>query len=189
MKSQTFERITKETEVRLTLGTPATRIDTDLPMLSHLVEQLGFHGRLGLELRARDLMPLGDGHHLAEDVALALGRALDQALGDRSGLARYGQRLLPMDEALATCAVDVGGRPYPVLDLPLPSPMLGGLASENITHFFRTLALEARITLHLKVTGENTHHMAEAAFKALGQALREAMAPAEDLRSTKGVLR
>ncbi len=189
MKPLTLERTTKESVVKLSLGTTETRIDTDLPMLSHLVEQLGFHGGLGIELHARDLMPLGDGHHLAEDVAIVLGRALDQALGDRAGIARYGQRLLPMDEALATCAVDVGGRPCPVIDLPLPTPMLGGLASENVTHFFRTLALEGRITLHLSVKGENAHHMAEAAFKALGQALREALAPAEDLRSTKGVLR
>jgi imidazoleglycerol-phosphate dehydratase len=94
-----------------------------------------------------------------------------------------------MDEALATCALDIGGRPFPVVDLPLPAPMLGGLAAENVAHFFRTLALEARFTLHLRAKGGNAHHMAEAAFKALGLALREALAPVEGLLSTKGVLR
>ncbi|WP_306601973.1 imidazoleglycerol-phosphate dehydratase [Geothrix sp. 21YS21S-2] len=183
-----FERITKETRVALTLGAGGA-VATSVPMLTHFLDQLNLYGGLGLELEAVDLMPLGDGHHLAEDVAIALGRALDQALGGREGRARYGQRLLPMDETLATVALDIGGRPYPVIDIPFPSETLGGLATENIVHFFRTLALEGRFTLHLKVTGENAHHMAEAAFKGVGFALREAMAEADGLRSTKGVLR
>lgn len=183
-----FERLTKETSIRLVLGSPTPGLATDVPMLTHFLEQLDLYGGLGLELEARDLQPLGDGHHLCEDVAILLGRALDRALGDRSGRARYGQRLLPMDEALATVALDIGGRPYPVVDLALPPVMLGGLAAENVGHFFRTLALEARFTLHLSVKGENAHHMAEAAFKGVGLALREALAPAEGLRSTKGVL-
>jgi imidazoleglycerol-phosphate dehydratase len=183
-----FERITKETKVTLTLGGGGT-VATSLPMLTHFLDQLNLYGGLELSLEAVDLMPLGDGHHLAEDVAIALGRALDLALGGREGRARYGQRLLPMDEALATVALDIGGRPYPVVDLPVRAETLGGLATENIAHFFRTLALEARFTLHLTVRGENAHHMAEAAFKALGLALREAMAQADGLRSTKGVLR
>lgn len=183
-----FERITKETRVTLTLGTGGA-VATSVPMLTHFLDQLNLYGGLGLELEAVDLMPLGDGHHLAEDVAIALGRALDQALGGREGRARYGQRLLPMDETLATVALDIGGRPYPVVDIPFPAETLGGLATENIVHFFRTLALEGRFTLHLKVTGENAHHMAEAAFKGVGFALREAMTEADGLRSTKGVLR
>jgi imidazoleglycerol-phosphate dehydratase len=183
-----FERVTKETRVRLTLGGDGG-ITTPIPMLTHFLDQLNLYGGLELTLEAEDLMPLGDGHHLAEDVAIALGRALDTALGGREGRARYGQRLLPMDETLATVALDLGGRPYPVVDLPFTSPMLGGLATENVTHFFRTLALEARFTLHLTVRGENAHHMAEAAFKGVGFALREAMADSEGLRSTKGVLR
>jgi imidazoleglycerol-phosphate dehydratase len=183
-----YERITKETRVRLTLGS-AGPVSTSLPMLTHFLDQLNLYGGLELALEAEDLMPLGDGHHLAEDVAIALGRALDLALGTREGRARYGQRLLPMDEALATVALDIGGRPYPVVDIPFRSAALGELATENVTHFFRTLALEARFTLNLKVTGENAHHMAEAAFKGVGLALREALAPAEGLRSTKGVLR
>jgi imidazoleglycerol phosphate dehydratase HisB len=183
-----FERATKETRVRLTLGEGGA-ISTSVPMLTHFLDQLNLYGDLGLALEAEDLAPLGDGHHLAEDVAIALGRALDQDLGGREGRARYGQRLLPMDETLATVALDLGGRPYPVIRIPFPPVQLGGLAAENVTHFFRTLALEARFTLHLTVTGENVHHMAEAAFKGLGFALREALAPAEGLLSTKGVLR
>lgn len=188
MKPSTFERTTRETRVMLRLG-EATSIQTSEPMLSHFLEQFSFYGGLGLTLEAEDLQPLGDGHHLTEDVAIALGRALDQALGDRAGIARYGQRLLPMDEALATCALDVGGRPWPAVTIAFPTPTLGSLATENILHFFRSLALEARFTLHLSVQGENAHHMAEAGFKALGLALREALSPAEGLRSTKGVLR
>lgn len=183
-----FERITKETRVVLTLGAGGA-VATSVPMLTHFLDQLNLYGGLGLDLEAVDLMPLGDGHHLAEDVAIALGRALDQALGGREGRARYGQRLLPMDEALATCAVDVGGRPWPAVSIAFPTTALGSLATENILHFFRSLALEGRFTLHLNVQGENTHHMAESAFKALGLALREALSPAEGLRSTKGVLR
>lgn len=183
-----FERITKETRVALTLWGEGT-VATSVPMLTHFLDQLNLYGGLGLGLEAVDLAPLGDGHHLAEDVAIALGRALDQSLGGREGRARYGQRLLPMDETLATVALDIGGRPYPVVDIPFRTESLGGLATENIVHFFRTLALEGRFTLHLKVTGENAHHMAEAAFKGVGFALREALAPADGLRSTKGVLR
>jgi imidazoleglycerol-phosphate dehydratase len=189
MKPITFERNTRETRIRLSLGTDVGSIRTSLPMLSHFLEQLSFYSGIGLDLEAEDLLPLGDGHHLAEDVAIALGRALDAVLEDRSRLQRHGQRLLPMDEALATCALDIGGRPWAVLEIPFPIPMLGGLATENILHFFRSLAMEARFTLHLSVAGENAHHLAEAGFKALGLALREALTPAEDLRSTKGVLR
>jgi imidazoleglycerol phosphate dehydratase HisB len=183
-----FERITKETKVTVTLG-GGGGVTTSVPMLTHFLDQLNLYGDLNLTLAAEDLMPLGDGHHLAEDVAIAMGRALDQHLGAREGRARYGQRLLPMDETLATVALDIGGRPYPVVDIPFTKEMLGGLATEMIVHFFRTLALEARFTLHLTVRGENAHHMAEAAFKGLGFALREAMAQADGLRSTKGVLR
>lgn len=188
LSALTLERRTRETEVVVRLGAGETRLDTGLPMLDHLLEAFAFYAGLDLTLEARDLMPLGDGHHLAEDVAMVLGRALGQSLGDRSGRTRYGQRLLPMDEALATCALDIGGRPFALLDLALPTPTLGGLASENVAHLVRTLAMEARFTVHLSVRGENAHHMAEAAFKALGLALREALAPAEGLRSTKGVL-
>lgn len=188
MLNTRLERRTRETCIRLSLGGDALSIRTGEPFLDHFLEQLAFHGDFGLEIQAEEFLPLGDGHHLTEDVAILLGRAFTQALGERSGLARYGQRRLPMDEALADCALDLGGRPHAVLDLPFPVSNLGGLGTENLGHFFRSLAMEARWTIHLSVRGENTHHMAEACFKALGLALREALAPVEGLRSTKGVL-
>lgn len=188
MKKLTLERQTRESRISVELQSEAPGISTGLPMLDHFLDQLSFYSGLSLRLEAQDLMPLGDGHHLAEDIAIVLGRALDQGLGDRKGVARYGQRMLPMDEALATVALDLGGRAWAVLAMDLPAPMLGALATENIPHFFRTLAMEGRFTLHLNVTGGNAHHMAEAAFKGFAMALREALAPVSDLRSTKGVL-
>ncbi len=185
-------RETSETRVELELGRPAgeTLVETGLPFFDHLLAQLVFYWGTGLRLRAREFAPLGDGHHLAEDVALALGRALDERLGDRSGLARYGQRLLPMDEALATAAVDLGGRPFAVLRGKVPRLAAGGFDGANAAHFFRTFAAEARLTLHLSVRGHNAHHVLEASCKALGLALAEACAPSgSGVRSTKGVLR
>lgn len=187
----TLERTTSETAVRVVLGGEPgrVRVETPLAPLTHFLTQLGFYWGVGLELEAEDRFPLGDGHHLAEDAALVLGRALDRLLGDRSGIARYGQRWLPMDEALALAVVDAGGRAVAAVDTPLSGRAVGGLAGENLVHFFRTFAAEGRLTLHLKVTGENTHHVAEAAFKALGMALAEATAPRDGgVRSTKGVL-
>jgi imidazoleglycerol phosphate dehydratase HisB len=185
------ERTTRETAVRVAIPGQGERVlvRTDVPMLSHLLEQLGWYWGLGLEVEARDLAPLGDGHHLAEDVGIALGRALDARLGDRAGIARFGQRLLPMDEALARVAVDAGGRAFFAFSGALPSPTLGGLASECVPHLLRTLATEARLTLHVSVTGASPHHMAEACFKAVGLALAEALAPSgRVVLSTKGVL-
>jgi imidazoleglycerol phosphate dehydratase HisB len=186
-----FERSTSETVVRVVIpGVPdVVAVRTDVPMLSHLLEQLGYYWGLGLEVEARDLAPLGDGHHLAEDVAIALGRALDARLGSRAGLARFGQRWLPMDEALAEVAVDVGGRSFFAFTGTLPAPMLGGLACECVPHVLRTLASEARLTLHVSVRGSSAHHMAEACFKGVGLALAEALAPSpRGVLSTKGVL-
>jgi imidazoleglycerol phosphate dehydratase HisB len=187
-----IERTTRETAVRVTLsdGPGEVGVRTDVAMLSHLVEQLGSYSGLALEIEAADLQPLGDGHHLAEDVAIVLGCALDRLLGDRAGLTRFGQRWLPMDDALALAALDVGGRAFFAFEGKLPEPTLGGLASECVEHFLRTLAMGARITLHVRVTGTSPHHMAEACFKAVGMALAEALAPTgRGVRSTKGVLR
>lgn len=187
----TRERETAETRVRVTLGAESSRVETPIPMLTHLLEQLAFYWGVGLDIRAEEASPAGDGHHLTEDVALVLGRALDRLLGDRRGLRRYGQRWLPMDEALVLVALDLGGRPHASLRLPLPPVPLGCLLPETVPHFFRTLAMEGRLTLHLRSgRGSGAHHLAEAAFKATGLALAEAMSPWEDgPRSTKGVLR
>jgi imidazoleglycerol phosphate dehydratase HisB len=186
-----IERRTRETRVAVELGGTASgvRIATPVPMFSHLLVQLGFYWGVGLMVTAEDLQPLGDSHHLAEDTALGLGRALADLLGDRSGRRRYGQRWLPMDDALALAVVDIGGRSWLSFEADFPASMLGGLACENIGHFFDSLSRAASLTLHLKVTGRNAHHMAEALFKAAGLALAEAMAPWDGgVRSTKGVL-
>lgn len=184
------ERVTRETRVLVELGPAgAVRVQTPVPVFSHLLDQLGFYWGIGLVLEAEEFQPLGDAHHLAEDAAVTLGRALAERLGDRAGLRRYGQRWLPMDDALALAAVDVGGRSWLAFEAAFPTPALGGLACENIGHFFDSLSRAAGVTLHLRVTGANAHHMAEALFKAAGLALAEAMEPWDGgLRSTKGVL-
>lgn len=190
-ESVVVERTTGETAVRVVIPgiSKKVAVRTDVPMLSHLLEQLGLLWGLGLEVEARDLAPLGDGHHLAEDVGIALGRALGARLGDRAGMMRFGHRLLPMDEALAQVAVDIGGRSFFAFSGALPAPSLGGLASDCVPHLLRTLAAEARVTLHVTVSGTSPHHMAEACFKALGLALAEALAPVDrGVLSTKGVL-
>lgn len=186
-----IERTTNETRVRVELGggSEILSVQTPIPMFTHMLEQLGFYWGVGLVVAAEESVPCGDGHHLVEDVAITLGQVLDQWLAARKGIQRFGQRWLPMDDALALAVLDLGGRPWVTLDIPLPAPSLGGLLTENIPHFWRSFALASRITLHLKVTGESGHHMAEASFKAVGMALREALAPWEGgARSTKGVL-
>jgi len=193
MKQKIFslERKTRETAVRVVLGgeKPLQRIVTPLPLFSHFVEQLTYYAGLPAEVEAQDLVP-ADEHHVVEDTAIVLGTVWGQVLGDRTGIQRFGQRWLPMDDALALAALDVGGRFWYALAADFPRPELGGLACENIRHFFRSFADAARITLHQQVRGENTHHMAEALFKATGLALAEAMTPwtRGEARSTKGVL-
>ena len=190
-KSVQLERRTGETELRITLGGPELqgRIRTPLPMFSHLLEQLAFYAAWPLDLDATSAGPAPDDHHLVEDTAILLGAAYGEWLGDRAGLARFGQRWLPMDDALALAAVDLGGRAWLSFSDRFTRPSLGELACENIRHFFYSFAQGARITLHLHVSGTNTHHQAEALFKAAGLALAEAQGDwPTGVRSTKGVL-
>lgn len=185
-------RETHETRIELELqpGPGERSIDTPLPVFSHFLDQFCFYWGHGITLTAGETGRSDDGHHLVEDTALALGIVLGRHLGDRSGLARFGQRWLPMDDALALAVVDVGGRPWCTQRIAFPTHTLPGLPAENIRHFFRSLALESKITLHLQGEGENTHHLAEALFKAAGLALCEAETPWRPgaVRSTKGVL-
>jgi imidazoleglycerol-phosphate dehydratase len=188
-------RTTTETAVRLSLtldGRGEAAVNTGIGFLDHMLTLLAAHAGFDLALACEGDLAVDD-HHTAEDCAIALGRGLDAALGDRTGLARYGDSLIPMDESLARCAVDLVTRPCAVVDLGLTREILGTLATENIPHFFSSLAIEGRFTLHIDVLrGENDHHRAEAAFKALAAALRQAVAlrpggegpPA----STKGVM-
>jgi imidazoleglycerol phosphate dehydratase HisB len=176
-------RATAETRigVRLALdGAGRVRVATGAGLYDHLLEQLAFHGGLDLVLEGMGDLETGP-HHTAEDAALALGQALDKALGDRRGIARYGDAVVPMDDALARAAVDLGGRPWAELRLD-PDP---GLA----THVLQSLAQAARLSLHVDASGRDAHHVAEAAFKATGRALRAAVREqGAGLPSTKGLL-
>ncbi|MBP7297233.1 MAG: imidazoleglycerol-phosphate dehydratase [Acidobacteria bacterium] len=193
MKSDriSINRQTRETSISgfLTEDPSVRRIVTPIPVFSHFLDQLAFYSGLGLELDARDLEPADD-HHVVEDTALAVGDALNTWFGDRVGRRRFGQCWLPMDDALALAVLDIGGRPGFWFRGRFRREAVGGLAVENILHFFRSFAHTARFTLHLRVSGQNVHHIAEALFKATGLALEEARQPWAGLaRSTKGGLR
>jgi len=193
-RAATVERRTAETSTRVHLaldGTGRARIDTGLGFLDHMLAALAKHARIDLELSCEGDLEVDD-HHTAEDCALALGQALDRALGERRGIRRFGTAHAPLDEALARVVVDLSGRPWHEVDLGFRREMVGEVATENLTHFFQSLAIAARMALHVDLLrGENDHHRAEAAFKALALALREAVArdgPAGEVPSTKGVL-
>lgn len=188
-------RQTRETAIRVALnldGTGKTTLNTGIGFLDHLLDAFARHARFDLSLSCEGDLHVDD-HHSAEDSALALGEALDRALGERRGVARFGWALAPLDEALARAVVDLSGRPFAdiTLDLHRDRQVIGGLACENIPHLLRSLATAARLTLHVDVLkGDNDHHKAEAAFKATALALRQAVALSgfDDVPSTKGTL-
>ena len=192
-RTAAVERITKETTVNVTLaldGTGQGEVSTGIGFLDHLLETLARHAAFDVTLACKGDLRVDD-HHTAEDCALALGDALDRALGERRGVTRFGSAFAPLDEALARAVVDLSGRPYSAVDLGLRRESIGGLACENVAHVLRSLAVAARLTLHVDVLrGENDHHRAEAAFKAVALALRQAVAPSgtDAVPSTKGVL-
>jgi len=193
-RASTIERRTAETEVRLSLGlegTGAGARDTGVGFFDHMLDLLARHGRMDLDVSVSGDLQTG-GHHTAEDTAIVLGQALDGILGDRSRIARYGWATVPMDEARASCAIDVSGRPFTLFEAQLPPGSTGGFEHELTEEFFRALANTAKLTLHLRVeAGTNAHHMIEAAFKAFARALRQAVAidPSErGVPSTKGTL-
>jgi imidazoleglycerol-phosphate dehydratase len=169
----TVTRATKETQITVTLkldGTGETKIDTGVGFYDHLLNSMAHHALFDLEIEATGDLVI-DEHHTVEDVALVLGAALAQALGDRSGIARFGDCAVPMDESVATAVVDVGGRPYAVIDLPFMGKRAGKMPLELIEHTLESFARAGGVTLNLKGRGRNDHHLAEAAFKALGRAL------------------
>jgi imidazoleglycerol-phosphate dehydratase len=193
-RAATIERRTAETDVRLTLaleGAGAGARDTGVGFLDHMLDLLARHGRLDLDLSVTGDLQTG-AHHTAEDTAIVLGQALDEALGDRAGIVRYGSATVPMDEARASAAIDVSGRPFTLFEADLPAGATGGFEHELTEEFFRALANAAKLTLHVRVeAGSNAHHMIEAAFKAFARALRAAVAldPTEaGVPSTKGTL-
>jgi imidazoleglycerol-phosphate dehydratase len=192
-RQATIARQTRETDIQLSLnldGTGQIEIGTGIGFLDHMLDSLALHAGWDLQLTCRGDLQVDD-HHTTEDCALALGQAVNQALGDRRDLARFGWALVPLDEALARAAVDLATRPLCRCDLQLEREALGALATENLPHFLRSLSQEGRFCLHVDVLkGDNDHHRAEAGFKALAVALRQAASCAgrESSPSTKGVL-
>ncbi len=182
-------RKTRETDISLALDPDAgeeIRVRTGLPFLDHLLTSMAFHGRFGLLLDGKGDTDV-DPHHLVEDVGLVLGQALSGVLEKTGSIARFGHSVIPMDEALAEVTVDVCGRPTLSLRADFPQPNAGTFDLSLLREFFSGLASQARISLHVEVRrGENSHHMAEAAFKALGKVLREAYAPEGREMSSKG---
>ncbi|HEU0235724.1 MAG TPA: imidazoleglycerol-phosphate dehydratase HisB [Candidatus Limnocylindrales bacterium] len=189
----TVHRATRETDVTVTLdldGSGTAAVATGIGFLDHLLTSLAHHGLFDLEVRATGDLEV-DEHHTAEDVALVLGSAFAEALGDRAGIRRFGDASVPMDESVATVVLDVGGRPYAVVDLPFRGERVGSLPTQLIEHALEAFARTSGTTLHVRGTGRNDHHLAEAAFKALARALRAACEPdprRSGVASTKGTL-
>jgi len=189
-----IDRTTAETEIHVSLeldGGGAGERDTGVGFFDHMLDLLARHGHIDLVVRAQGDLDTG-AHHTVEDVGICIGQALDEALGNRAGINRFGQATVPMDEARASCAIDISGRGLCAFDARLPPGASGNFDHELTEEFFRALALNARLTLHLTVQrGTNAHHMIEASFKSLARALRSAVAldPSEHgVPSTKGTL-
>jgi imidazoleglycerol-phosphate dehydratase len=189
----TVGRRTRETEIDLTLdldGSGRADISTGIGFYDHLLTSLAHHGLFDLQVRATGDLEV-DEHHTVEDVALVLGSAFAEALGERAGIRRFGEASVPMDESLATAVIDIGGRPYAVMELPFRGERVGQLPLQLIEHALESFARTAGATLHLRGSGRNDHHLAEAAFKALARALRvacEVDPRREGVASTKGSL-
>lgn len=189
-----IHRKTKETDVRVVLaleGKGSSKIATGIPFLDHMLELFARHGLFDLEIECRGDLHIDD-HHSVEDVAISLGQAFLQALGDKSGIARYGFSVVPMDEALCRAALDLSGRFYLVYDVTTKKQSIGNFSVELAEHFWRSFAEQLRCNLHIDLLrGRNTHHILEASFKSVARALREAVAQdsrIEGVLSTKGSL-
>lgn len=189
------DRKTSESDVRIVInldGSGQSDIDTSVGFYDHMLHAFARHGRFDLTVKATGDLEI-DAHHTIEDVAITLGRAFADAVGDASGIVRMGEAVVPLDEALVQVVVDISGRPYVAIDLPFAGEMIGAMPTEMVRHALRSFATEARITLHVRlIAGENDHHRAEACFKALGRALD--VASRRDPRiaglapSTKGIV-
>ncbi len=192
-RTATRERTTRETEIRVSLdldGSGATDVQTGVGFYDHLLTSFGHHALIDLTIRATGDLHI-DEHHTVEDVALVLGDAIAGALGDRAGITRFGDARVPMDDALASVALDLSGRPYAVLDLAFVGERVGALSTQNIPHVLESLARTLGANLHVSATGRNDHHIAEATFKALARSLRDAVAldpRRTGVASTKGSL-
>ncbi len=195
MRTASISRTTKETDISVSVlldGTGAYDVATGIGFLDHMIEQLARHSLIDITVRATGDTHI-DFHHTAEDVGIALGQALREALGDMTGITRYGDVHLVMDEAMTRCGVDVSGRPFLVWQVTFPTPKVGDFDTELFEEFFRAFAMNAGITLHIaNLYGGNSHHIAETCFKAVARALRSAVEPdarqAGRVPSTKGQL-
>ena len=185
-----ISRKTSETDIRVFVDLDAagqSNVETGIGFFGHMLDQLAKHGDFRLDLSCTGDLEI-DEHHTVEDCALALGQALNAALGDRRGIGRYGF-VLPMDESLASVAIDLSGRPAFVFEAEFPRDVVGGLSTEMVRHFFASLSQSLGAAIHMEVNGENTHHMVEGLFKAAGRALKPALArEGNEMPSTKGVL-
>lgn len=191
MRSAELNRKTKETDisVKLDLDGGAADISTGIGFFDHMLTALAVHGGMGLTVKAEGDLNV-DGHHTVEDVGIVLGMAFKEAIGDKKGIARYGTAFIPMDEALGFASVDISGRPFLVFDAEFPEEKIGDFDSCLAEEFFRAFAFNAGMTVHLKcVYGKNSHHIAEALFKACAHALKSARAVSgNEVLSTKGVI-
>jgi len=195
MRSASIERKTRETDIKITIGLDGTGkydIDTGIGFLNHMLESFAKHGSLDLTVRAKGDLHI-DFHHTTEDTGIAIGMGIAKALGERTGIRRFGHALIPMDEALTRCAIDVSARPYLIWKVNFSKPKLGEMDTELFKEWFHALAQNAGLTLHVEnLYGENNHHIVESCYKACAQALRDAIAidprnPAQ-IPSVKGSL-
>lgn len=194
MRQAHIKRDTYETQIEIKVnldGTGQTHIATGIGFFDHMLTHIGKHSLIDLEVKAKGDLEI-DGHHTVEDVGLAFGMALKEALGDRVGINRYGDRILPMDEALVLCALDLSGRPYLEIDTPFKAPMVGDFDTQLVEAFFGAVSVKAGMNLHLQVLkGRNDHHIIEGMCKAFGKALLDAVTVngrIQGVPSTKGVL-
>ncbi len=195
MRTAQIHRVTAETDIRVELnldGSGRREIHTGIGFFDHMLEQIARHGLIDLTIEARGDLEV-DGHHTVEDTGIALGTALREALGDKSGVTRYGMSCVPLDEALSRVVLDLSGRPGLVFSCSFTAPMIGALDAQLVREFFQALVNHASMTAHIdNLRGENAHHQAETIFKAFGRALRMAVEPdarmAGVIPSTKGVL-
>ena len=193
MRTSEIARRTAETDIVLEVnldGTGKSRVQTGCGFLDHMLTLFSAHGRFDLTVECKGDTQVDD-HHSVEDIGICLGQAFQQALGDKRGITRYGSFLLPMDEALVLCAVDISGRSSLNFDLPIPSQKIGSFDTELVEEFFLAFVRSCPMSLHLRLlTGKNSHHIAEGAFKAFGRAMKQAVAldGTDQIPSTKGVL-
>ncbi len=193
IRTATLERTTHETRIKVNVnldGAGTSKIATGLGFLDHMLDSFAKHGRFDLTLEVSGDLQVDD-HHTVEDTAIALAGAFDKALGKRSGIERFGEAHVAMDESLVRCVIDISGRPAPAIALELKREKIGDVSCENIKHFFRSFATTLRCTLHLDtLRGTNDHHKAEAAFKAFARALRMGtrLSEFDDVPSTKGTI-